>query len=152
MARHARAGIGITALALIPVSLSACTGDRSDRPAAEVSAAPSPSASPSPSLLAIAEPDTGHVLTHLENRTGPWQATLGTAKDTGSLAIDVSCIGGGQLVFTTEIEGSSRGSGTISCDGQDIQGAQAEDEPRGRATVTITPDGAQRWSVLVVRG
>jgi hypothetical protein len=128
---------------LTSASLSACSGEKPPR------ASVGPATSVAVSLQTLAEPDSGRVIEHLVDRAGRWQATVGTSEDAGPLDISVTCVGGGYLDVTYRV--ASSGGSKASCDGSTMHNRD-EAAGSGAVTVTVAPDGGQRWSLLLVRG
>lgn len=134
-------------LAALAVSaLSACSsGDHNDNQPATAPGVAFPS--PSVQNPAIPQPST-RILTRIVGRTGSWQDAVGKAGDRGDVTIRLLCTGGGKLTVRT----SHGGSATNACTGATFLYSETNGAPEGPFTVTVQPDGSQRWSLFIARG
>ena len=93
------------------------------------------------------------IVARLLDRTGSWQATFGKTSDQGGITIRFRCTGGGNLTVGAATVGmAGETSATNACDGNTKLFAETGDAPSGTMTITVKPDGDQRWSLLVARG
>ncbi|WP_155123595.1 hypothetical protein [Actinoplanes sp. SE50/110] len=83
-----------------------------------------------------------------DNVTGGWTADL--AGD-GPVDITIVCIGGGDLAVNYHNPSRPLGSFKLPCDGTTSKNYD-DAAPSGPITVTIKPDGDQRWSARLARG
>lgn len=99
---------------------------------------------------ALPAPANVHVLTQLTSQTGFWKGTVavGQAHDTGPVTIGVVCVGDGKIELSYDSD-AGEGGGGLPCDGKAVR---TEGGPAGPfLTVRVTPDGRQRWSLLLTR-
>ncbi|GGN91716.1 hypothetical protein GCM10010112_78160 [Actinoplanes lobatus] len=129
---------------MVVVSIAACGSDRHPAAVPVVT-------SPSPSVRVLAEPADPQIVARLVGRTGHWRASLGLPGDQGDLTVRYRCTGGGELVVGTDLGGETAKATSI-CDGVTRLHGAGSPEKSWPVAVTVEPDGAQRWSLVVVRG
>lgn len=136
----------LAALAVVAViSLSGCSSE--DKPM-KVPAVTSPS---SP-VQVIDGPPTAGILARLMGRTGQWQASFGKPGEQGALTVRYRCTGGGKITVGTS-DGAETVEAKSNCDGVPrLLSGEPVGASAGTVTVTVEPDGAQRWSLLVLQG
>ncbi|XVV14435.1 hypothetical protein ACQP2X_08850 [Actinoplanes sp. CA-131856] len=146
--RHLKHVSSLLALGLL--SLGACTDDPAQSAAPSSSASSSVSVSGSSALLLAARPapDDGKIIAGRDDQTGAWKTTVGAMRDSGALDIEVACAGGGFV-------STSYGRGSLiktPCDGATVNRTRDEAAASGAVKLSVTPDGAQHWSIRVTRG
>lgn len=99
-------------------------------------------------MLVRAEPADPQILARLAGRSGHWRASLGVPGGQGDLTVRYRCTGGGELIVGTDLGGETA-KATSTCDGVTRLHSAGSTET---VAVTVEPDGAQRWSLVVVRG
>jgi hypothetical protein len=108
-----------------------------------------------PSVSSSAAPEAPRILARLVGRTGAWQATVGKGGDRETLTIRFKCTGGGELTVRLTYP-DTEVSGTNACDsGARSLGNGVDNEDAvaaSPASVTVEPDGSQRWSLFIARG
>ncbi|MBU2665485.1 hypothetical protein KOI35_18415 [Actinoplanes bogorensis] len=110
-------------------------------------------ASPVPpsSLPVLASPDAGRELVRVTDHTGSWSQSVGGDEDTGAVDFSVTCVGGGFLVVTYRVAGAAKALARMPCDGGEVSRNRDDSIGPGPITVTVEPDGDQRWSAVVAR-
>ncbi|MEV6347561.1 hypothetical protein [Actinoplanes sp. NPDC051851] len=153
MPNVSRTACRLVAVGLVVVASAAgCGSDDSGGGSAEPAVSlVSPKATPSPSLHNLKSPETGNIIVRLKDRTGSWNEEVGSADDTGSLLIAITCIGGGAVSVNYSDSAGDEGTTTPACNGI-VAKNEDQDMADGKVKITIEPDGDQHWSAQIVRG
>ncbi|MBB2947013.1 hypothetical protein FB565_006781 [Actinoplanes lutulentus] len=93
---------------------------------------------------------TGTVLVRLSDQTGAWNGTFGTIADTAALNILITCDGDGFVTASYRVAPADEVAMKVSCGRPHWQPRDETGGP-GPITVSIEPDGDQRWSLFVFR-